>query len=95
MNISSPNDLNNFLIGNALVGMCPETQNLVACMDMLSRMCACDPPQAKQAKANQCKQHYISFVSRAQSFSSILLSKANDNKMSFHLNGQLIGNISR
>ena len=95
MNITSPNEMYRFLIGNGIVGICPEAQNLVACMDVLVRMCACDPPQAKQAKFNQCVGHYVSFVNRAQSLAPTLLSKAIDNRMSFSLNGQSIGNISR
>lgn len=95
MNLNNPNELYHFLIGNGLVGMCPEAQNLVACMDILSRMCACDPPEAKQARFNQCKQHYIAFAARAQNFAQAMLSKTTDNRMSFYLNGQLIGGISR
>lgn len=95
MNFNNPGDLYHFLVGNALVGICPEAQNLVACMDILSRMCSCDPPQAKQDKMNQCKQHYIAFASRAQGYSPTLLSKINDNRMSFYLNNQLIGTVSR
>ena len=95
MILKGPEDLRNFLIGNGIVGICPEAQNLVACMDMLARMCACDPSQAKQAKLNQCKQYYIGFASRASSFASTLLSKANDSRMDFYLNNQMIASITR
>jgi hypothetical protein len=95
MTFNNPNDLYHFLIGNALVGICQEAQNLVSCMDILSRMCACDPAEAKQARFNECKQHYISFAARAQNHSAILLSKTNDNRISFHFNNQLIGSVSR
>jgi len=96
MNFNSPNDAYHFLIGNKLVGLCPETQNLVACMDILIRMCACDPQEAKQARFNQCKQHYIAFASKARNFSSILLSKlGNDNRLNFYLNNQLLSTVSR
>jgi hypothetical protein len=95
MNINSPNDLYHFLVGNGMVGICPEAQNLVTCMDILVRMCACDPPQSKQARLNQCKQHYVAFASRAQNFSYLLLSKANDNRMQFYLNNQMIASITR
>jgi len=95
MNINNPHEFYHFLIGNAIVGICPEAQNLVSCMDILARMCACDPPAAKQARFNMCQQHYIAFANRAQSFSSILLSKVNEGRMSFYLNGQIISNISR
>lgn len=96
MNFNSPNDFYSFLVGNGLSGISPETQNLVACMDILSRMCACDPAEAKQAKFNQCKQNYIAFASRAQSFSMSLFSKVqNDTRISFYLNNQLLASISR
>lgn len=95
MNINSPNDLYNFLKGNGIVGVCPEAQHMVACMDSLIRMCACDPPQAKQTKFNQCKQYYIAFASRAQNFAYTLLAKTTDNRIQFHLNGQIISTITR
>jgi hypothetical protein len=95
MNFNSPSDCYHFLIGNGLVGLCAETQNLVACMDVLSRMCSCDPLSAKQAKMNQCKQNYIAFASRASNFTSILLSKTNNNRITFYLNGQILVTITR
>jgi hypothetical protein len=95
MNVNNPNELYHFLIGNGLVGICPEAQNLVACMDILSRMCACDPPEAKQARLNQCKQHYVAFAARASGYSATLLTKTNDNRIHFYLNGQLIGSVAR
>lgn len=96
MNFNSPNDCYHFLVGNGLVGICPETQNLVACMDILVRMCACDPADKKQARYNQCKQNYIAFASRAGSFSAVLLAKIpNDNRINFYLNNQLLCSITR
>jgi len=96
MNFESPQDCSRFLVGNGLVGLCPETQNLVACMDILVRMCACDPAEKKQARYNQCKQNYIAFASRATGFSSVLLSKCpNDNRINFYLNGQLLCSVTR
>ena len=95
MNINSPNELYNFLTGNGIVGICPEAQNMVACMDSLTRMCACDPPQAKQDRWNQCKRHYIAFVARSQNFAYTLLSKTNDSRIQFYLNNQIIASVSR
>ncbi len=95
MNFNTPNDCYHFLVGNGLVGLCPESQNLVACMDILSRMCSCDPAPAKQARMNQCKQHYIAFASRAGSFAAQLLSKTNETRINFYLNGQLLATITR
>ncbi len=95
MNFNSANEASRFLSNSGLGGICPEAQNLIACMNVLSRMCSCDPPQAKRAKFNECNHHYIAFVGRAQSFSNVLLQKANDNKMNFFFNNQLIGSISR
>jgi hypothetical protein len=95
MDFNVPKDCYRFLIGNGLVGLCPESQNLVACMDILSRMCSCDPASAKQARMNQCTQHYVSFAGRAPNFASQLLSKTNDNRINFYLNGQLLSTITR
>jgi hypothetical protein len=95
MNINNPNEACSFLVGNGIVGCCQESQNLVACMDILSRMCACDPIEAKRNRYNQCIQNYTSFASRAQSVASIILSKANTNRVNFYLNGQLIGAVCR
>ena len=95
MNINSPQELSGFLVGNGLVGICPEAQTLVACLDILNRMCACDPQQAKTARFNQCKQNYIGFASRANNFKAKLLEKANSNVMAFYLNGQLISEVRR
>lgn len=95
MNIENPTQLYQFLANKGITGICPEGQSLVACMDALLRMCACDPPQAKQAKFNQCRQIYIAFASKAPSMSAILLSKSGDNRITFYLNGQLISSIGR
>jgi len=96
MNFNAPSDVNGWLLGNGLVGLCPETQNLITCMDMLSRMCPCDSSDAKTKRFNQCKQHYIAFASRAQSFSPQLFSKApNENKFCFFLNNQLLSSVTR
>ena len=95
MNFNSPNDCSHFLVGNGLVGLCPETQNLVACINILSRMCACDPAPKKQARFNQCKQHYITFANRASGFAAEMLSKANCNRINFYLNNQLLVTITR
>jgi len=95
MNFNSPNDCYHFLVGNGLVGLCPESQNLISCMDILSRMCSCDPAEAKQTRFNQCKQNYISFAGRSQNFAAQLLSKANDNRINFYLNNQLLATIVR
>ncbi len=95
MNINSPNDLYRFLAGNGLGNICPEAQNLIACMNVMSRMCSCDPAIVKQTKYSECIRHYSSFVSKSSSFSSILLQKANDNRMNFYLNKQFIGSIHR
>jgi hypothetical protein len=95
MTINGPKELHGFLVGNNLVRLSPEAQNLVACVDILSRMCACDPPQAKTARWNACMQCYIGFASRASNVATALFQKTNDPRISFYLNGQLIGEISR
>ena len=95
MNINSPQELSRFLVGNGIVGICPEAQNLVACLDILVRMCACDPQEAKTARFNQCKQSYVGFAARANDFKSKLLEKSRDNSITFYLNGQRISEIRR
>lgn len=95
MNINSPQELYGFLIGNALVGICPESQNLILCIDSLSRMCPCDPSEFKTAKYNHCIALYVNFVHRSQSLSGMLFQKVKDNRIQFFLNGQLIGQSSR
>ena len=94
MNINSPNEAFSFLRNNGLVGLCPESQNLVACMDILSRMCSCDPPEAKRVRYNQCVQCYVSFAARAQAYAGAIIAKAND-RVTFFLNGQVIGSVNR
>lgn len=95
MNINNPRDLYGFLVGNGLAGISAEGQNVVACMDILMRMCSCDPAPAKTARYNQCQQNYIAFASRSSAFSAQLLAKTSDGRMSFYLNNQLLATISR
>ena len=94
MRINNPNDLYNFLIGNGLAGINPEAQSVISCVDILIRMCACDPQEAKTARYNQCVGNYVNFASKAQGFKHALLSKS-DGKISFYMNNQLIGEITR
>ena len=95
MKINSPNEAYHFLKNNGLSGLCQESQQLIACMNILSRMCSCDPIESRKAKFNQCTQHYIAFASKAPSFSGALLNKINgERRITFYLNNQLISNIS-
>lgn len=95
MNINNPQELYSFLISNGLTNMSPEAQGLVSCIDILMRMCSCDPAQTKAARYNQCKQNYIAFVSRSKAYSVILLSKINDSRITFYLNNQVLASIIR
>jgi hypothetical protein len=95
MNLNSPQDAYYFLVSQNITGICPEASNLVACVDSLSRMCACDPPETKRVRFNQCVQNYIAFSRRASNFTNLLLTKANDSRLSFYLNGQQISTITR
>jgi len=95
MRINNPNDLYNFLMGHNLTGTSPEAQNVIACVDILIRMCACDPQEARTARYNQCVQTYINFASKAPTFKHFLLPKTDDGKLSFYMNNQLIGEITR
>lgn len=95
MNISGPQECYHFLVGNALVGLCPESQNMVVCIDHLSRMCPCDPAPAKQSKFNQCMALYAAFASKAPNFKGQLFSKVPENRIQFFLNGQMVGSVCR
>lgn len=95
MNINSASDLYHFLLGYGLSRMCPEAQSFVTAMDILSRMCACDPPAAKAAQSHSCQAQYINFCSKAQSYAPTLLSKINNDKIFFYNNGQLVSVVGR
>lgn len=95
MNINTPSDLYHFLLGHGLSRMCPEAQTFVTSMDILARMCACDPPAAKAAQSHTCNAQYINFCTRAQAHAPTLLSKVGNSKIFFYSNGQLIGSIGR
>jgi hypothetical protein len=95
MNINTPNECYNFLVGNGLVRVCQEAQNFVACMDILLRMCSCDPPQAKQSRWNQCTQLYVNFAQRAPVYKDTLLNKTSDGILGIYLNKQLLADIRR
>ena len=95
MNINTPTDLYHFLKGHGLAGMCPEANNFINSMDVLSRMCECDPPAARSAQIHSCNAQYINFVQKAQSYSSILLPKVSGTRIHFFVNGQLITIVDR
>ena len=95
ISINGPQELYHFLVGHALVGINPEAQQLVLCIDSLSRMCMCDPAPLKQNKFNQCKSLYTNFVQKCLGSASLLLNKAGTNRIVFLLNGQQIGSICR
>lgn len=95
MNINSASDLYHFLVGHGLSRMCPEAQNFITAMEILSRMCACDPPAAKAAQSHICHAQYVNFCTRAQSYAQAMLEKVGQTKIFFYNNGQLIGSVGR
>ena len=95
MNINNPLDLYNFLKGHGLSDMCQESQQFVNSMNVLIRMCPCDPPAARNAQTHSCNSLYINFCQKAQSYSSILLPKVGNTRINFFVNGQLIACTSR
>lgn len=95
MNINNSTDLYHFLKGHGMVGMCPEANNFINSMDVLGRMCPCDPPAVKNAQIHSCNAQYINFAQKAQSYASVLLPKVNNTKIFFFVNGQLISSVSR
>ncbi len=95
MNINNPTDLYHFLVGHGLQRMCSESQNFVNAMDVLTRMCACDPPAAKAAQTHACNAQYINFARVAQSYATVLLPKVNNTRIYFFVNGQLICSVGR
>ena len=95
MNINGPSELYNFVKANNISNIAPEVSSMIFCLDSLSKMCACDPPEAKTGKYNQCKELYINFVSKSKNYSSILLSKCKDGRINFYINNQYITCITR
>ena len=95
MIIRSPADFAAFLRGAGLVNLSPEAAKMVCCLDEYARLCACDPPQAKTAKYNQCKEYYMNFVSHAVVYKSQLLGKTGDNHFSFYNGNQQLITLSR
>ena len=95
MNINNASDLYHFLSSYGLSRMCPEAQNFVNAMDVLVRMCPCDPPDAKSAQTHSCNAQYVNFARIAPTYSTILLPKIGNTKMNFFVNGQLIASVGR
>lgn len=64
-------------------------------MDIILRMCACDPQPAKEAKWQQAVQLYMAFATKAGSFKEDLLSKTGDGVVAFYYNNQMINEVRR
>lgn len=95
MIIRSPADFAAFLRGAGLVNLSADTSRMVCCLDEYARMCACDPPEAKTAKYNQCKEYYINFVCQSVAYKGHLMAKTGDNHLSFYNGNQQIITLSR
>lgn len=95
MNINGPKDLYHFLMGHGLQRLSPESQNFVNSMDVLARMCPCDPPAAKNAQAHAVQAQYINFAQKAPGMAQTLIQKSNGARLQFYVNGQMISSVGR
>ena len=93
MTINNIGEFFHFVKNNGLVGLSPEVQSLVSCMEEYGRLCSCNSTLVKTSKINKCKSLYTIFVSKSINYKSILLSKVSDNQITFNNDGQLITTI--
>ena len=85
-----------FAKNNGLNGIHPEVNALIVCMEEYDRLCACDSPEFRDSKLNQCRAIYENFISKADGFKSTFLSKTSDGRVSFYSDhGRLIKSFSR
>ena len=95
MKINNVLDFYNFIKNNGLINLNPETSAIYKCVEEYSRMCACDPPAARNAKLSQCRTSYINFAHRASQFKDVLLLKTNDSTLTFCIDGQVLVHLTR
>ncbi len=95
MKINNAMEFYNFVRNNGLINMSPESSATSQCVEEYGKLCACDPPATKNAKLNQCRSSYISFVKKASQFKNVLLSKTPDSSISFCIDGQPITTLNR
>jgi hypothetical protein len=95
MKINNAMDFYHFVKNSGLININPEVTSMCQCIEEFGRMCACDPPAAKNAKLNQCRNLYVNFVHRAPQFKDILLPKTSDNLIEFCIDNQSIIVINR
>lgn len=95
MKINNAMDLYNFVKSSGLSNITPDVTSMCLCIEEFGRMCACDPPAAKNAKLAQCRNLYINFTHRAPQFKDVLLAKINDSYIDFGIDGQSIIVITR
>lgn len=95
MKINNAMDCYNFVRSQGLINIDPDVTAMSQCVEGFNRMCACDPPAAKNAKLNQCRVLYINFVHKSSVYKTQLLAKTPDNVLSFTVDGQIITTLTR
>jgi len=96
MEIRGTGSFLHFIRSNGLTGSSPEINAFVVCMEEYDRLCACDSPEYRESKYNQCRGLFESSISRGDGLKSIFLSKTNSIKISFYTDhNRLIRSFSR
>ena len=94
MNIKSCLELNNFLVKYCLTELCQDAQDLFVELERLEHGCQCGETAERIARVAKCNRHYVSFVSKASTFSDSLVSRTPDGKITFIFDGQIINEVS-
>jgi hypothetical protein len=95
MKIGGPNELFHFLTSNGLRNVSGEASALINCIEEYGRLCTCDSVDIKNAKMNQCRDLYVTFVTRAVNYKGSIMAKVSDPNISFYLGKQLLLFMSR
>jgi len=85
-----------FLTSNGLNGVSPDTNAFIVCVEEYSRLCACDSPEFRESKQNNCRALYETCISRSDGLKSIFLSKTQGNRITFYSDhGKILKTFSR
>ena len=95
MTINNAGEFYNFIRDNQLIGLSPEVSSVMLCMEEYGKMCACDPPQDKIAKQNQCRALYVTFVVKSHQYKDDLFKKNRETEIVFTVNGQQLVTLTR
>ena len=95
MRISTAVEFYHFAKSNGFANLAPEVQQLINCIDEYGRMCPCDGNEARTAKFNQCRNFYLAFVAKSNSYKASLLGKVADGRITFYNDKQLLASLNR